>query len=103
GCELETWIDNVRLIAKVAELGALIHVFTLALQFRFVMVGRPLLQQENDRAQFVEASFPFLVVERQIDAEVVDWWPRTTLCVRTHVSSSHVSDQRSPRKMHTDL
>jgi hypothetical protein len=58
GCSLAAWADKVRVLGNITGLLALILVFSLALQFPFVLITRMFCAKKTIEDTFLRVTFP---------------------------------------------
>ena len=60
GCSLDAWADKLRLLGNVSGISILIVVFSLVLQFPFVLIARAFCTKETIVYTFLQTPFPLL-------------------------------------------
>lgn len=60
GCSLAAWTDKVRAFENILGVLALLVVFSLALQFPFVLIARMFCPKKMIEDIFLRVTFPFL-------------------------------------------
>ena len=60
GCSIAAWSDKVRLLGNIAGVATLTVVFSLALQFPFVLIARMFCTKEMVEGTFLRITLPML-------------------------------------------